>query len=224
MALQELGADVAGMALCHATITVWDADPRLADEKLRLVEKVIQAATTAMIGTVNAVDAWLPAVCPHASMQRTPAADLDAQSRPHDPLPCGWGPERDEHFDAPLLLYGRTEGLTPFRLFCTWVTSATRSSSARQARKPGCSRLALQFRRYLRSQVFAFDFGRLIRAALAKGRRLARSRRRPTSDRRLGIVCAVGPQFTIPMSVPGPLTGSSRPSCGSESNHPEVLC
>ncbi|CAM5616100.1 hypothetical protein ATER59S_05787 [Aquamicrobium terrae] len=39
MALQELGADVAGMAYVTATVTVWDADPRIADEKLRLVEK-----------------------------------------------------------------------------------------------------------------------------------------------------------------------------------------
>ncbi|RWG08433.1 hypothetical protein, partial [Mesorhizobium sp.] len=59
-ALQELGADVAGMAYITATITVWDADPRLADEKLRLVEKVIQGRDfNAMIETVNAVDAWL---------------------------------------------------------------------------------------------------------------------------------------------------------------------
>ncbi len=42
MALQELGADVAGMAYVTATVTVWDADPRVAQEKLRLVEKIIQ--------------------------------------------------------------------------------------------------------------------------------------------------------------------------------------
>jgi hypothetical protein len=36
MALQELGQDVAGMAYVTATITVWDSDPRIADEKLRL--------------------------------------------------------------------------------------------------------------------------------------------------------------------------------------------
>ncbi|MDU6376138.1 MAG: HTH domain-containing protein, partial [Bradyrhizobium sp.] len=42
MALQELGADYAGMAYVTATVTVWDEDPRAADEKLRLVEKVIQ--------------------------------------------------------------------------------------------------------------------------------------------------------------------------------------
>ena len=42
LALQELGSDVAGEAYVTATVTVWDADPAIADEKLRLVEKVIQ--------------------------------------------------------------------------------------------------------------------------------------------------------------------------------------
>src|SRR3546814_8413137 len=41
-ALQELGADYAGMAYVTATVTVWDRDPAVAAEKLRLVEKVIQ--------------------------------------------------------------------------------------------------------------------------------------------------------------------------------------
>ena len=39
LALQELGADYAGLAYVTATITVWDDDPRIADEKLRLTEK-----------------------------------------------------------------------------------------------------------------------------------------------------------------------------------------
>jgi type IV secretion system protein VirB4 len=64
--LQELGADYAGMAYVTATI-VWDADPRIADEKLRLVEKVIQGRDfTAMAETINAVDAWLGS-CPAMS-------------------------------------------------------------------------------------------------------------------------------------------------------------
>ncbi|MDP1751447.1 MAG: conjugal transfer protein TrbE, partial [Reyranella sp.] len=38
-ALQELGSDVVGAAYCTVTVTVWDEDPRIADERLRLVEK-----------------------------------------------------------------------------------------------------------------------------------------------------------------------------------------
>ncbi len=41
-ALQELGTDQIGEAFVTATFTVCDGDPRAADEKLRLVEKVIQ--------------------------------------------------------------------------------------------------------------------------------------------------------------------------------------
>src|SRR3546814_11296333 len=43
MALQELGADEAGIAYVTATVTVWDRDPALAAEKLRLVEKNVQS-------------------------------------------------------------------------------------------------------------------------------------------------------------------------------------
>src|SRR5882724_2504258 len=41
-ALQELGSDAIGQAFVTATVTVWDDDISVADEKLRLVEKVIQ--------------------------------------------------------------------------------------------------------------------------------------------------------------------------------------
>ena len=60
LTLLELGSDYAGVAHVTATVTLWDADPRVADEKLRLVEKVIQARDfTAMPKTINAVVAWL---------------------------------------------------------------------------------------------------------------------------------------------------------------------
>jgi len=66
-ALQELGSDLIGEAYVTATVTVWDADPRLADEKLRLVEKVIQGRDfTCIAETTNAVEAWLgslPPIC-----------------------------------------------------------------------------------------------------------------------------------------------------------------
>src|ERR1700730_7073822 len=42
LALQELGSDLIGQAYVTATVTVWDEHPRIAVEKLRLVEKVIQ--------------------------------------------------------------------------------------------------------------------------------------------------------------------------------------
>ena len=174
LALQELGQDLAGMAYVTATIAVWDVDPRLADEKLRLVEKVIQGRDfTAMIETVNAVDAWLGSLPGHAyaNVRQPPISTLNLAHM--IPLSALWaGPERDEHFDAPPLLYGRTEGSTPFRLSLhvgdvghTLVVGPTGAGKSVLL-----ALMALQFRRYERSQVFAFDFGGSIRAAtLAMG-------------------------------------------------------
>src|SRR3546814_15920777 len=60
LALQELGADQAGIAYVTATVTVWDRDPVLASEKLRQVEKIIQGRDfTCMVEGLNAVEAWL---------------------------------------------------------------------------------------------------------------------------------------------------------------------
>src|SRR5258705_4253493 len=84
------------------------------------------------------------------------------------PLSAVWaGPVRDEHFDAPPLLFGKTEGSTPFRFSLhvgdvghTLVVGPTGAGKSVLL-----ALIALQFRRYPRSQVFAFDFGGSIRAA-----------------------------------------------------------
>lgn len=174
MALQELGADVAGMAYVTATVTVWDADPRRADEKLRLVEKIVQGRDfTAMSESVNAVDAWLGSLPGHAyaNVRQPPISTLNLAHM--IPLSAVWaGPDRDDHFGAPPLLYGRTEGSTPFRFSLhvgdvghTLVVGPTGAGKSVLL-----ALMALQFRRYKRSQVFAFDFGGSIRAAsLAMG-------------------------------------------------------
>ena len=173
-ALQELGADYAGIAYVTATVTVWDADPRAADEKLRLVEKLIQGRDfTAIAETINAVDAWLGSLPGHvyANVRTPPISTLNLAHM--IPLSAVWaGPERDEHFAAPTLLYGKTEGSTPFRLSLhvgdvghTLIVGPTGAGKSVLL-----ALIALQFRRYPGAQVFAFDFGGSIRAAaLAMG-------------------------------------------------------
>src|SRR3546814_13060664 len=110
------------MAYVTATITVWDADPRIADEKLRLAEKIIQGRDfTAMPETVNAVDAWLGSIPGHAyaNVRQPPVSTLNLAHM--IPLRAVWaGPERggpssDGHSRAPPLFFGKTEGSTPFR-------------------------------------------------------------------------------------------------------------
>jgi type IV secretion system protein VirB4 len=174
MALQELGADYAGQAYVTATVTVWDNDPRIAAEKLRLVEKVIQGRDfTAMPETINAADAWLGSLPGHvyANVRQPPISTLNLAHM--IPLSAVWaGPERDEHFVAPPLLFGKTEGSTPFRFSLhvgdvghTLVVGPTGAGKSVLL-----ALMALQFRRYAGAQVFAFDFGGSIRAAaLAMG-------------------------------------------------------
>lgn len=169
LALQELGADYAGIAYVTATVTVWDADPRIADEKLRLVEKVIQGRDfTAMAETINAVDAWLGSLPGHvyANVRQPPISTLNLAHM--IPLSAVWaGPERDEHFGSPPLLFGKTEGSTPFRfsLHVGDVGHTLIVGPTGAGKSVLLALMALQFRRYHGAQVFAFDFGGSIRAA-----------------------------------------------------------
>ena len=116
-ALQELGSDQIGEAYVTATVTVWDDDPRVADEKLRLVEKMIQGRDfTSMTETVNAVEAWLGSLPGHAyaNVRQPPVSTLNLAHM--IPLSAVWAGEvRDHHFAAPPLLFGKAEGSTPFR-------------------------------------------------------------------------------------------------------------
>jgi len=173
-ALQELGSDAVGAAYCTVTVTVWDDDPRIADERLRLVEKVIQGRDfTCMIETVNAADAWFGSLPGHvyANVRQPPVSTLNLAHM--IPLSAVWaGPARDDHLDAPPLFFGSTEGATPFRFSLhvgdvghTLVVGPTGAGKSVLL-----ALMALQFRRYAQAQVFAFDFGGSIRAtALAMG-------------------------------------------------------
>ncbi|UPK01384.1 conjugal transfer protein TrbE [Bradyrhizobium sp. 170] len=168
-ALQELGSDLIGEGFVTATITVWDENPRIADERLRLVEKVIQGRDfTCMVETINAVDAWLGSLPGHvyANVRQPPVSTLNIAHM--IPLSAVWaGPARDTHLGAPPLFFARTEGSTPFRFSLhvgdvghTLVVGPTGAGKSVLL-----ALMALQFRRYPSSQVFAFDFGGSIRAA-----------------------------------------------------------
>jgi type IV secretion system protein TrbE len=169
LALQELGSDMIGEAYVTATVTVWDRDANVAAEKLRLVEKVIQGRDFTVIAEgMNAVEAWLGGLPGqiYANVRQPPVSTLNLAHM--IPLSAVWaGPERDEHFGAPPLLYGKTEGSTPFRLSLhvgdvghTLIVGPTGAGKSVLL-----ALMALQFRRYTRSQIFAFDFGGSIRAA-----------------------------------------------------------
>ncbi|OGS53147.1 MAG: conjugal transfer protein TrbE, partial [Erythrobacter sp. RIFCSPHIGHO2_12_FULL_63_10] len=168
-ALQELGADMQGLAYVTATVTVWDEDASLAAEKLRLVEKVIQGRDFTVIAEgMNAIEAWLGSLPGHvyANVRTPPISTLNLAHM--IPLSAVWaGPERDEHLRAAPLFYARTEGSTPFRfsLHVGDVGHTLIVGPTGAGKSVLLALMALQFRRYERAQVFAFDFGGSIRAA-----------------------------------------------------------
>jgi len=170
LALQELGADSAGIAYVTATVTVWDTDAALAAEKMRQVEKVIQGRDfTCMVEGLNAVEAWLGSLPGqvYANVRQPPVSTLNLAHM--IPVSAMWaGAERDEHLGHPPLLHARTEGSTPFRLSLhvgdvghTLVVGPTGAGKSVLL-----AMMALQFRRYPGNQIFAFDLGGSIRAAV----------------------------------------------------------
>ncbi|CAH2406303.1 conjugal transfer protein TrbE [Mesorhizobium escarrei] len=169
-ALQDLGSDQIGETYVTATVTVWDADPSIANEKLRLVEKIIQGRDfTSIAERVNAIEAWLGSIPGHAyaNVRQPPLSTLNLAHM--IPLSAVWaGPVEDEHFGAPPLFFARTEGATPFRFSLhvgdvghTLVVGPTGAGKSVLL-----AMMALQFRRYENNQIFAFDFGGSIRAAM----------------------------------------------------------
>lgn len=174
LALQELGTDDVGQAYVTATVTVWDEDAGLAAEKLRLVEKVIQGRDfTCMPEGVNALEAWLGSLPGHAyaNVRQPPLSTLNLAHL--IPLSAVWaGPDRDEHFRSSPLFFGKTEGSTPFRfsLHVGDVGHTLIVGPTGAGKSVLLALMAIQFRRYRKSQIFAFDFGGSIRtAALAMG-------------------------------------------------------
>ncbi|GAA5266653.1 type IV secretion system protein TrbE [Acidiphilium sp. MT5] len=168
-ALQELGADLVGTAYVTATITVWDEDARIAEERLSLAEKAIQGRDfTCMRETVNAVEAWLSSLPGqvYANVRQPPISTLNHAHMM--PFSAVWaGPTRDDHFAAPPLFYAKTEGSTPFRfsLHVGDVGHTLIVGPTGAGKSVLLALMALQFRRYPGAQVFAFDFGGSIRAA-----------------------------------------------------------
>jgi len=174
LALQELGSDAVAQAYVTATVTVWDEDPAIAQDRLRLVEKTIQGRDfTCIRETVNAIEAWLGSLPGHvyANVRQPPISTLNLAHMM--PFSTVWaGPERDEHLNAPPLFFARTEGATPFRfsLHVGDVGHALVVGPTGAGKSVLLALMALQFRRYPQAQVFAFDFGGSIRAAaLAMG-------------------------------------------------------
>ena len=169
-ALQELGSDQVAFGYLTATVTVMDEDAAVADEKLRMVERVIQGRGFVTIPeALNAVDAWLSSIPgnAYANVRQPIVSTLNLAHLM--PVSAVWaGPEKNYHLDGPPLIVTRTEGATPFRL----VTHIGDVGHTLVAGPTGMGKsvllatLAMQFRRYRGSRIFAFDMGRSMRATI----------------------------------------------------------
>lgn len=169
-ALQELGSDQVAYGYLTATVTVLDTEASAADDKLRAVERIIQGRGFVTIPeTLNAIEAWLSSIPGHAYANvRQPL--ISTLNLAHlMPVSAVWaGPERNAHLDGPPLIVTRTDGATPFRLVThigdvghTLVVGPTG-----MGKSVLLATLALQFRRYPHSRLFAFDMGRSLRATI----------------------------------------------------------
>ena len=169
-ALQELGSDQVAFGYVTATVTVLDSDAGAADEKLRRIERVIQGRGFVTIPeTLNAVEAWLSSI-PGNAYANVRQPIISTLNLAHlMPVSAVWaGPERNGHLDGPPLIVTRTDGATPFRLVThigdvghTLVVGPTG-----MGKSVLLATLAMQFRRYPGSCIFAFDMGRSMRATI----------------------------------------------------------
>ncbi|RNL64514.1 conjugal transfer protein TrbE [Zhongshania marina] len=169
-ALQELGSDQVAFGYVTATVTVLDIDSAIADEKLRQMERVIQGRGFVTIPeTINALEAWLSSIPGnvYANVRQPIVSTLNLAHLL--PVSAVWaGPTKNAHLDGSPLIVTRTDGATPFRLVThigdvghTLVVGPTG-----MGKSVLLATVALQFRRYPGSRIFAFDMGRSLRATI----------------------------------------------------------
>jgi type IV secretion system protein VirB4 len=170
LALQELGEDHVSFGYLTATVTVADADPASADEKIRAVERTVNGlGFTCLRERLNAVEAWLSGLPGHvyANVRQPLVHTLNLAHLM--PLSSVWaGPGRNAHLDGPPLLHARTAGSTPFRL-STHVGDVGHMlvvGPTGAGKSVLLSLMAMQFRRYPGARIFMFDKGWSARAAV----------------------------------------------------------
>ena len=219
MALAGARLDDVGQAYVTATVTVWDEDAGVADEKLRLVEKVIQGRDfTCIAEGVNAVEAWLGIAARPCLRQCPPAAGLDPQSRPHDAALGGLGGAGTGRAFrcARRLLFGKTEGSTPFRFSLhvgdvghTLVVGPTGAGKSRAAGADGAAVPALSAAPRSSPSISAARSGPR-RSPWAATGTISAARLIATRRADAAVVAAAARRASMtPPSAPGPPNGSA---------------
>ncbi len=169
-ALQELGADDVAFGYLTCSIVVTDVDAVGADDKAKEIERVLNGrGFVAIRESVNAVDAFLGSVPGHLYANiRAPL--IHTLNLAHlAPLSAVWAGEAwNDHLNAPPLIQATTHETTPFRLSTHIgdVGHAMIVGPTGAGKSVLLALMALQFRRYENAQIFAFDKGKSMRAAI----------------------------------------------------------
>jgi type IV secretion system protein TrbE len=168
-ARQEVGADVVAFGDFTSTVTVWDADPTVADGRLEDVMQIFDARGFVTIRErEHATAAWLSSMPGNRadSVRRTPQHSLTfAHLAPG--LAAAWtGPEDDTYLKAPPWFFAHTEGSTLFRAVNhvrdvghTLILGPTGSGKSSLLGLMTAQWLV----RYQNAQAFVFDVGRTAR-------------------------------------------------------------
>jgi type IV secretion system protein VirB4 len=170
VALQELGADDVAFGYLTCSIVVSDVDAAGADAKSKEIERVLNGrGFVAIRESVNAVDAFLGSLPGHLYANiRAPL--IHTLNLAHlAPLSAVWAGEAwNDHLNAPPLIQATTHETTPFRLSTHIgdVGHAMIVGPTGAGKSVLLALMALQFRRYENAQIFAFDKGRSMRAAI----------------------------------------------------------
>ena len=163
LALQELADDCVTFGYFTATITIWDKDLQVVNDKSREVERVINGMGFATVSeTVNAVDAWLSSL-PGQTYANVRIPIIHSLNLSHTiPFSAVWaGPAWNRHLDAPPLMHVSTAGHTPFR-YSNHVSDVGHQmivGPTGAGKSVLMSMICLQFLRYESAQVFIFDKG-----------------------------------------------------------------
>jgi len=170
-ALQGLSNDEVSYGYFTATVIVWDECPDRLDTRARAVEKVINSlGFTTLTESMNAVEAWLGTIPGHcrANVRRPILNSMNLTQLL--PVSAVWaGPEKNMHFNAPVLFHAVISGSTPFRVsfHVGDVGHAMVVGPTGSGKSVLLALMEAQFLRYHEAQIYIFDKGGAARAVTA---------------------------------------------------------
>lgn len=162
-AITAVEGDATGYGFYSTCLIVTDEDVEAVEEKARIIRQVFtNLGFEAKIEKLNAVDAWMGSIPGNVGHYiRKPM--ISTGNLVHMMPICDvWaGPEKNEHLQAPALLYTQTAGSTPFRLSLHIgdVGHTLLIGPTGAGKSVHLNLIEAQFRKYKDAQIFIFDKG-----------------------------------------------------------------